>query len=94
MKIKVNPDSLAYSIYQKAEISETFTCNYELNLTFRKKLEEKGLKVSGEMEDGAVRIVELSDYPFFMGTGFVPQLSSEVNNPHPLVVAFLQAALK
>jgi CTP synthase len=94
LKIKVRQDSLAYRIYQKEEIAEPFNCNYELNPVFRDKLEKAGLKVSGETGDGGTRIIELPGHPFFIATGFVPQLSSEVNKPHPLIVAFLQAAVQ
>jgi CTP synthase len=94
LKIKVLPGSLAFRAYRQAAITEIFTCNYELNLQYRKMLEEKGLKVSGEMQDGAVRIIELPGHPFFIGTGFVPQLSSEADKPHPLIVAYLRAAVE
>jgi CTP synthase (UTP-ammonia lyase) len=94
MKIKVVPDSLAFCIYRSTDIEETFTCSYELNPVYRETLEKTGLKVSGTGVDGAARIVELADHRFFMGTGFVPQLSSEENRPHPLITAFLEEALK
>ena len=94
LKIKLSPDSLAHCIYQKNEIAEPFNCNYELNPAFREKLEEAGMKVSGETNDGGARIIELPDHPFYVGTGFLPQLASEDNKPHPMIVAFLQAAVK
>jgi CTP synthase (UTP-ammonia lyase) len=92
MKIKVVPDSLAFRIYRSTDIEETFTCSYELNPVYREALEKTGLKVSGTGVDGAARIVELADHRFFMGTGFVPQLSSEENHPHTLITAFLEEA--
>ena len=94
MKIMAKADSLAGRIYNKTEIEEAFHCNYELNRAYRAKLEKAGLKVSGETADGGIRIVELPDRPFFIGTGFVPQLSSEARKPHPLILAYLEAALK
>lgn len=92
LKISISPDSLAYRIYGSSRVEETFTCNYELNPLYRGALEKSGLKVSGVSEDGGARIVELSNHRFFIGTGFVPQLSSKENRPHPLIVAFLKAA--
>jgi CTP synthase len=94
LKIKVSPGSLAYRIYRKREVNEAFNCNYELNPDFRGKLEATGLKVSGVSEDGGARIIELPDHHFFMATGFVPQFTSEAARPHPLIVAYLEAALK
>lgn len=43
--------------------------------------------------DGEARILELPGHPFYVATLFVPQMSSSPERPHPLVVAFLQAAL-
>jgi CTP synthase (UTP-ammonia lyase) len=94
LKINVNPDSLAFHIYRASRILETFTCNYELNPIYRGTLEKTGLKVSGISEDGGARIIELPDHRFFVATGFVPQLSSEETRPHPLIVAYLEAAAK
>jgi CTP synthase (UTP-ammonia lyase) len=94
LKIRVSPGSLAYRIYRQTEIEEAFNCNYEMNPDFRSVLEAKGLKISGVSEDGGARIIELPGHPFFIATGFVPQFSSEENKPHPLIVAYLKAAIK
>jgi CTP synthase (UTP-ammonia lyase) len=93
LKIKVSPGTLAFRIYQQPEVKEAFNCNYELNPAFRETLESSGLRVSGVSEDGATRIVELPNQCFFIATGFQPQLTSEVTHPHPMVIAFLEAAI-
>jgi len=93
LKIKVSPDSLAFRIYRQSEVEEAFNCNYELNPTFREKLEVTGLRVSGVSEDGGARIIELPNHRFFLATGFVPQFTSEETRPHPLIIAYLKAAL-
>jgi len=92
LKIKVKHDSLAFKIYNRIDIEESFSCNYEQNPAYRVTLENKGLKVSGVSEDGGARIIELPGYRFFLATGFVPQYSSQAGKPHPVIVAFLQAA--
>jgi CTP synthase len=94
LKINISPGSLALSIYHSSMIEEMFTCNYELNPVYRDTLENNGLRVSGVSEDGGARIVELPEHRFFIATGFVPQLSSEENRPHPLIVAYLEAAAR
>jgi CTP synthase len=94
LKIRLNEDSMAYSIYQKTEIEEAFNCSYELNPAFRGQLESQGLRVTGESSDGSARIIELPKSRFFTATGFQPQLTSEVNKPHPLIIAYLKAALE
>jgi len=94
LEITLSRDSLAYRIYGRPAVTETFTCNYELNPDYRGELEKAGMRVSGIGTHGGARIVELSDRAFYIGTGFLPQLSSEPGRPHPLVVAFLRAALE
>jgi len=49
--------------------------------------------VSGIDADGEVRIVELKEHPFFIATLFVPQHRSNPEVPHPLITAYLEAAL-
>jgi CTP synthase (UTP-ammonia lyase) len=51
------------------------------------------LRTVGRDSDGNARIVELVSHPFFLATLFLPQLSSEPGNPHPVIVAFLKAAM-
>jgi len=93
LKIKVFPGSAAYRIYKKTEVEEAFHCNYELNPVYRAQIEASGMKFGGESEDGGARIMELPGHRFFMGTGYMPQNSSEPGNPHRLIVAYLKAAL-
>lgn len=92
LKIGISPDSLAFSIYRSSMIEETFSCNYELNPAYRDALEKSGLKVSGISEDGGARIVELPQHRFFVATGFLPQLMSQEDKPHPLIIAYLKTA--
>jgi CTP synthase (UTP-ammonia lyase) len=94
LKIRVSPGSLAFSIYQKPEIEERFNCNYELNPEYRKIIEAGGMKISGETGEGGARIIEIPDRRFFLATGFLPQTISEPAHPHPLITAFLEAAIK
>jgi CTP synthase (UTP-ammonia lyase) len=93
LKIHLSPGSLAFQVYGQADIEEAFNCNYELNPQYRDRLENSGLKVSGVSESGGARIVELPGHRFFLATGFLPQVSSTQDHPHPLVSAFLEACL-
>lgn len=72
---------------------EQFQCNYGLNPQFRDRFDRGKLKITGLDLEGQVRIVELIDHPFYVATLFLPQLSSRPENPHPLIVSYLKAAL-
>jgi len=74
-------------------VTEQFICNYGLNPKFRDSIEKGQLRVTGVDLDGEVRVVELSDHPFYVGTLYQPQISSVPDSPHPLIIAYLRAAL-
>jgi CTP synthase (UTP-ammonia lyase) len=42
--------------------------------------------------NGEIRAIESPAHRFFVATLFQPQLSSSEKTPHPVVVAFVQAA--
>lgn len=52
------------------------------------------LAITGADAEGEVRVIELPDHPFFLGTPFVPQTRSTPERPHPLVLAFVEAAAR
>jgi CTP synthase (UTP-ammonia lyase) len=83
---------MAFDAYGVSRCEETFSCNYELNPEYSTVLERSGLVVSGVSSDGGARIIEVPPH-WFVGTGFLPQLSSEPGKPHPLIVAYLKAAV-
>jgi len=91
--IKITPGSHAHQAYSQQEVMEQFHCNYGLNPKFRDKLNKGQLKITGVDPDGEVRIVELSDHPFYVATLFLPQIYSRPESPHPLIVAYLRATL-
>ena len=92
--LKIVPGSQAHRIYGANEATEIFACNYGLNETFSEQIRSKQLHVSGYDEDGTVRMVELPEHAFFIATLFVPQLVSQAGKPHPLIVAYLEAAAR
>ena len=50
-----------------------------------------GSRITGTGPEGEPRVLEWQGPRFFMGTLFVPQASSTVARPHPLIVALLEA---
>jgi CTP synthase (UTP-ammonia lyase) len=91
-EVLLTPGTLAAEAYGIDRATEKFLCNYGLNNAYRDRIFREGLRVAGTDLEGSVRIAELSSHPFFMGTLFVPQLSSQSGKPHPLIVAFVKAA--
>jgi CTP synthase (UTP-ammonia lyase) len=91
-KIRLRPATRAREIYGRDEVAERYFCNYEVNPAYRDALEAAGLVLSGFSENGDIRMAELPEHPFFLGTLFQPQLSSEAGHPHPLIRAFVRAS--
>ncbi len=79
--------------YGSDEIQERHRHRYEFNNTYREKLEEAGLIVSGTLPDHSlVEIVEVPGHDWFVGCQFHPEFTSRPYEPHPLFVAFVRAA--
>jgi CTP synthase len=91
----IQQDTLASRIYGSQEISERHRHRWEFNNNYLNDFKAAGLVPSGKNPDSdLVEIVELPSHPFFIGVQFHPELKSTVENPHPLFVHFIQAALK
>jgi CTP synthase (UTP-ammonia lyase) len=80
--------------YGKAEATEQFRCSYGLAPEYRRQIGSSELQVTAVGPDDEARVVELPRQRFFLATLYLPQLSSSVANPHPLIVAFLRAAAR
>jgi CTP synthase len=84
----------AAAAYGCLKISERHRHRYEFNNAYLDKLTASGLIVSGvNQQSGLVEIIELAEHPWFVGVQFHPELKSTVENPHPLFVHFVKAAL-
>jgi len=76
------------------DISERHRHRYEVNINYKGKLEDAGLRFSGMSPDGELpEIVEIPDHPWFIGVQYHPELKSKPFEPHPLFTSFIKAAL-
>jgi CTP synthase len=91
---RLKPDTLAYSLYENEVIYERHRHRYEFNNAYRSLFLETGYEISGTSPDGRlVEIIEMPSHPFFIATQFHPEFRSRPNNPHPLFLGFVRAAL-
>jgi len=87
--------SLAAKAYGKTKITERHRHRYEFNDNYKAQIEAAGMKITGtNPQTGLAEIVEIPEHNWFVGVQFHPELKSTVENPHPLFVAFIGAALK
>ena len=92
LPITLSPESRAAGMYGTTDAVERYYCNFGLNPAYQDQLHHKGFRIVGTDVNGEARILELPTHRFYIGTLFVPQVQSEPGKPHPLVIAFLEAA--
>lgn len=91
---KLEEGTLAHQVYGKSDINERHRHRYEFNNEYISQYKAAGMVLSGLNPDaGLVEIVELPKNRFFIGVQFHPEYKSTVENPHPLFVGFVKAAL-
>ena len=91
---RLTKGSLAYKVYGRTKIEERHRHRYEFNNKYKKIFEENGMLCSGINPDkDLVEIIELQGHPFFIGVQYHPELKRTVENPHPIFVSFVKAAL-
>jgi len=87
--------SHAAKAYGKSRISERHRHRYEFNNNYKDAIQNAGMKITGtNPQTGLAEVVEVENHPWFVGVQFHPELKSTVENPHPLFVGFVSAAMK
>jgi len=90
---RLQPDSLAFQMYQKDVITERHRHRYEFNNQYLQKLEQAGMRFSGKSIDGRlVEMIEIPDHPWFLACQFHPEFTSTPRKGHPLFSGFIVAA--
>jgi CTP synthase len=78
-----------------SEISERHRHRYEVNTSYKGRLEQHGMRFSGMSPDGLLpEMIEYEDHPWFIGVQFHPELKSRPFEPHPLFASFVGAAVE
>ena len=92
---KIETGTKTFSAYRKKNISERHRHRWEVNNSYRDRLEKNGLKISGiNKELNLVEIIELPDHPWYVAGQFHPELKSRVSKAHPLFREFIKASVK
>jgi CTP synthase len=91
----LTPESKIAAIYGDTQISERHRHRYEVNIDYKRRLEECGLLFAGMSPDGILpETVEYPDHPWFIGVQYHPELKSRPFEPHPLFASFIGAAVE
>tara|TARA_Y100000310_G_scaffold343906_1_gene453833 strand:- start:6571 stop:8253 length:1683 start_codon:yes stop_codon:yes gene_type:complete len=92
--VEIKENTMAQEIYNSNFIRERFRHRWECNPDYIKQFENSGLIFSGKAPRREImQILELPDHPFFIGTQFHPEFTSNPLKPHPLYVKFIEACI-
>ena len=91
-EIRLRPGSYLQTFYGQETVTEEFFCNFEMNPEFEWAAMEAGFPVVARGAGGEARAIESPTHRFYIATLFQPQLASKPKEPHPLMLAFVQAA--
>jgi len=91
--INIEPESRAGDIYQSDRIREEYHCGFGVKRELMHIFDNSELKFSGHDDSGEPRLCEIPGHRFFIGTAFQPERSALKSRVHPLITAFLRAAL-
>ena len=85
----------ALDLYREKYIHERHRHRYEVNNDYRGVLTVNGMMLSGLSPDNRiVEMIELKHHPYFLATQAHPEFKSRPDQPHPLFVGLIKAALQ
>lgn len=88
-------DSKAAKAYGTTRISERHRHRWEFNNEYKESCEQKGLLLSGTLENGKLcEIAEVTEHPWMLGVQFHPEFQSKPTAPHPLFRDFVGAMIQ
>lgn len=93
--IHIVQNTRLHKIYGKNKTRERFRHRYHLIERYLNKMREKGLRASAFDSTGKIiNAIELTSHPFWIGVQYHPEFKSRPDNPHPLYLGLIRAALE
>ncbi len=87
-------DKPVHQAYGEPVVSERHRHRWELNASWKPRLEAAGLLCTGLSPDRRlVEFIELADHPYWVATQAHPEFKSRPDRPHPLFRELAAAAL-
>ena len=82
--VTLTPGTRLAALYDgRTVVTESTTCNYGVDASWRWVASTGGMVAGGVDETGNVGAVERDDHPFFLATLYQPQLRSSADGAHP-----------
>ncbi len=94
-EVRLEEGSRLYSIYNSPVIVERHRSKYTFDRRYAQDMTEHNLLTTAKStSDGQTEGFEWKDHPWGIGVQFHPEFTSRPFKPHPLFVAFINAALE
>ena len=91
--INLTINSRVKELYQTDRILEEYHCGFGVNPDCLRLFDDSGLNFCGYDDNDEPRVFEIPRHKFFIGTAYQPERSAFSNKSHPIISAFLVAAL-
>lgn len=82
-----------HEIYGSDKIEEEYNCGFHFNSAYKHLFGDSGLIFSAFDDEGEVRAAEIPGNKFYIITQYQPERSALKDKQHPLITAFLKAAM-
>lgn len=94
-EVRIVEGTHLHEVYKTSRTRERFRHRFHLIERYVNKMKSKGLEVSAYDRTGQIiNAVEIDDHPFWIGVQYHPEFKSRPDEPHPLYVQFIKAALE
>ncbi|MBS3793571.1 MAG: CTP synthase [Candidatus Thorarchaeota archaeon] len=94
-EVRIVEGTHLHEVYNTSRTRERFRHRFHLIERYVNKMKSKGLEVSAYDRTGQIiNAVEIDDHPFWIGVQYHPEFKSRPDEPHPLYVQFIKAALE
>lgn len=94
VKVFLMKGTKSFEHYPQETALECSATSLELHHELLEYLNKNGLRPAGLDGEGDVRIFEMADHDYFVGTLYLPQMTSRGALPHPLITNFVKAGQK
>ena len=94
-KIELDPNSIAFNIYNNNTINRRHRHRYEFNQNYKETLERYGMRFTGSSDNKKrIEILEIPDHIFYFGIQYHGEFHSRPGKPEPSFEHFIRSSIK
>src|SRR5699024_10718348 len=91
----IKPDTKASTVYNEETVFERHRHRFAVNSAYETSFAEQGFIVSAYARaESEIKVMEVTDHPWFVACQYHPEFKSRPTNAHPLMKDFVGAIVK